>query len=60
MGLELGLFRPPNFSDKVKMRGGVAIGSDPWGSALQDVPEDVQRDALNRERTWLLIFIVDR
>lgn len=57
MGLELGLFRPPAFVD---VHLSVTTGkANPWAS-LKDVPEEVQKDALNRERTWLMAFVIDR
>ena len=62
MGLELGLFRPPAFLDKLPLANGQVqrIGNaNPW-AGLKDVPEEEQREALNRERTWLLTFVIDR
>lgn len=59
VAMELGLFRPPSFSDLIPMRNGRPQGGFPW-NALKDVPQEKQREALNRERTWLLLFIIDR
>ncbi|KAK4047607.1 Phosphatidylinositol 4-kinase pik1alpha (PI4-kinase)(PtdIns-4-kinase) [Microbotryomycetes sp. JL201] len=57
MSLELGLFRPPAFVDAhLKANAGKA---NPWVN-LKHVPEEQQREALNRERTWLLVFVMDR
>ncbi|KAL8276774.1 hypothetical protein RQP46_010830 [Phenoliferia psychrophenolica] len=57
MGLELGLFRPPAFVDQHLVANGHL--PNPWIN-LKGVPDDEQRDALSRERTWLLIFVIDR
>lgn len=57
MGLELGLFRPPAFVDQHLVANGHL--PNPWIN-LKGVSEDEQRDALSRERTWLLIFVIDR
>ncbi|KAM0789962.1 hypothetical protein ACM66B_005296 [Microbotryomycetes sp. NB124-2] len=57
MSLELGLFRPPAFVDAhLKANVGKA---NPWVN-LKHIPEEQQREALNRERTWLLVFVMDR
>ena len=57
MGLELGLFRPPPFVDEHLLHN--SNKSNPWAN-LKDIPEAEQRDALNRERTWLMVFVIDR
>ncbi|GAA93480.1 hypothetical protein E5Q_00121 [Mixia osmundae IAM 14324] len=60
LGMEIGLFRPPSFSKKLNLRvSALRSGANPW-APLADVPEGLQRDALNRERTWLLAFVIDR
>ena len=62
IGLECGLFRPPAFADKLPIQNGSVVltgSTSPW-VALEDVPEDLQRQALDRERTWLLLFVIDR
>ncbi|KAK4051785.1 hypothetical protein OIO90_004609 [Microbotryomycetes sp. JL221] len=57
MSLELGLFRPPAFVDAhLKANAGKP---NPWVN-MKHVPEEQQREALNRERTWLLVFVMDR
>ena len=57
MGLELGLFRPPAFVDEHLVNN--SNKSNPWAN-LRDVSEEDQREALNRERTWLMVFVIDR
>ncbi|GAA5953640.1 hypothetical protein JCM21900_003370 [Sporobolomyces salmonicolor] len=64
MGLELNLFRPPAFVDVHLSKPGNASKSNPWISLPKDGPEAVTDqevwDALNRERTWLMVFVIDR
>ncbi|CEQ40201.1 SPOSA6832_01807, partial [Sporobolomyces salmonicolor] len=64
MGLELNLFRPPAFVDAHLSKPGNASKSNPWISLPKDGPEAVTDqevwDALNRERTWLMVFVIDR
>ncbi|KDE06812.1 hypothetical protein MVLG_02849 [Microbotryum lychnidis-dioicae p1A1 Lamole] len=59
MGLELGLFRPPPFVDHHLSTSRNASQANPWAN-LKDVSEEEQRDAINRERTWLMGFVIDR
>ncbi|SCV73644.1 BQ2448_6074 [Microbotryum intermedium] len=59
MGLELGLFRPPPFVDHHLSTSRNASQANPWAN-LKDVEEEEQRDAINRERTWLMGFVIDR
>ena len=62
LGLEIGLFRPPAFADKLPIANGAVIttgATTPW-MAISHVPDDVQRAALDRERTYLLLFVIDR
>lgn len=58
MALELGLFRPPAWVD-AHLAAGNAGKANPWAN-IKGVSEADQRDALNRERTWLLVFVIDR
>lgn len=58
MGLELGLFRPPTFVDNHLAAHGHK--SNPWSAPVVGVSDDEQRIAVERERTWLLIFVIDR
>ncbi|KAH8918335.1 hypothetical protein BT69DRAFT_1338248 [Atractiella rhizophila] len=61
MGMELGLFRPPSFTEgRPELKYGVVKGPQAWNCLKDVVSEDVQREALNRERTWVAAFIVDR
>ncbi|GAA5871491.1 hypothetical protein JCM1840_002908 [Sporobolomyces johnsonii] len=64
MGLELNLFRPPAFVDAHLSKPGNASKSNPWINLPKDGPEAVTDqevwDALNRERTWLMVFVIDR
>lgn len=60
MGLELGLFRPVPFVDAHLSAEGNAARANPWSNLSKDIPEEEQREALNRERTWLLAFVIDR
>lgn len=57
MGLELGLFRPPAFVDDHLVSN--SNKANPWVN-LKNVAESEQREALNRERTWLMVFVIDR
>ena len=62
IGLECGLFRPPAFADKLPLQNGSVVltgSTSPW-VALEDVPQDLQRQAMDRERTYLLLFVIDR
>lgn len=57
MALEIGLFRPPEWIDiHLKQNSNKA---NPWVN-LKGVSEEEQREALNRERTWLMAFVIDR
>lgn len=58
MALELGLFRAPAWVDQ-HLAAGNAGKAAPWAN-IKGVSEAEQRDALNRERTWLLVFVIDR
>lgn len=58
MGLELGLYRPPAFVDAHLVHN--SSKPNPWINLPKDISEEEQRDALNRERTWLLVFVIDR
>ncbi|GAA5821837.1 hypothetical protein JCM3770_005556 [Rhodotorula araucariae] len=64
MGLELNLFRPVPFVDAHLSKPGNAAKANPWISLPRDGPEAVSEqevwDALNRERTWLMLFVIDR
>ncbi|KAM0752863.1 hypothetical protein T439DRAFT_184423 [Meredithblackwellia eburnea MCA 4105] len=58
MALELGLFRPPQWVDKHLVENGSK--PNPWVNLKGVATEEEQREALNRERTWLLVFVIDR
>ncbi|KAI5474642.1 Zn(2)-C6 transcription factor [Pseudohyphozyma bogoriensis] len=58
MALELGLFRPPSWVDAHLAVNGHK--PNPWINLPPTVTEDEQREALNRERTWLICFVIDR
>ncbi|BGP41663.1 hypothetical protein JCM10449v2_005654 [Rhodotorula kratochvilovae] len=64
MGLELNLFRPVPFVDAHLSKPGNAAKANPWISLPREGPEAVSEqevwDALNRERTWLMLFVIDR
>jgi hypothetical protein len=58
MALELGLFRPPTWVDTHLAQNGHK--PNPWINIPASVSEEEQREALNRERTWLICFVIDR
>ncbi|GJN92676.1 hypothetical protein Rhopal_005711-T1 [Rhodotorula paludigena] len=64
MALELNLFRPTDFVDRHLSKPGNASKPNPWITLPKDGPEAVSEqdawDALNRERTWLMVFVIDR
>jgi hypothetical protein len=61
MGMELGLFRPPSFTEgRPELKPGVVKNSAAWKAIGGIVGEEAQKEALNRERTWLLAFVIDR
>ncbi|GAA5927886.1 hypothetical protein JCM3775_002755 [Rhodotorula graminis] len=63
MGLELNLFRPAPFVDAHLSKPGNLGKANPWISLPREGPEAVSEqevwDALNRERTWLMLFVID-
>ncbi|GAA5942811.1 Zn(II)2Cys6 transcription factor [Sporobolomyces koalae] len=64
LGLELGLFRPPAWVDYHLSKPGTSGRSNPWINLPRSGPEAVGEediwDALNKERTWLMVFVIDR
>ncbi|GAA6038041.1 hypothetical protein JCM8097_007513 [Rhodosporidiobolus ruineniae] len=63
MALELSLFRPVPFVDAHLSKPGVSAQANPWATLDQralGISDEVIWDALNRERTWLLVFVIDR
>lgn len=60
MALELGLFRPPAWVDAHLAMDGNATKPNPWVNISKSVSEEEQREALMRERTWVLVFVIDR
>lgn len=64
MALELNLFRPASWVDRHLSKPGNSSKTNPWVTLPKDGPEAVTEqetwDALNRERTWLMVFVIDR
>jgi len=64
LGLEFNLFRPPSWVDYHLSKPGNSSRSNPWISLPRSGPEAVSDedvwDALNKERTWLMVFVIDR
>ncbi|GAA5955855.1 hypothetical protein JCM3765_000017 [Sporobolomyces pararoseus] len=63
-GLELNLFRPPPWVDYHLSKPGNSSRSNPWINLPRSGPEAITDedvwDALNKERTWLMVFVIDR
>jgi hypothetical protein len=64
LGLELNLFRPPAWVDYHLSKPGNSTRSNPWINLPRSGPEAIMDedvwDALNKERTWLMVFVIDR
>ncbi|GAA6022022.1 hypothetical protein JCM11491_005496 [Sporobolomyces phaffii] len=64
LGLELNLFRPPAWVDYHLSKPGNSARSNPWINLPRSGPEAITDedvwDALNKERTWLMVFVIDR
>ncbi|GAA6064356.1 hypothetical protein JCM10212_001837 [Sporobolomyces blumeae] len=64
LGLELGLFRPPAWVDYYLSKPGNSSRNNPWVNLPRSGPEAVSEedvwDALNKERTWMMVFVIDR
>lgn len=57
MALELGLWRPPQWVDEHLLANPGAM--NPWQD-IKGVSDERQRDALDRERAMLGLFVIDR
>ncbi|GAA5913599.1 Zn(II)2Cys6 transcription factor, partial [Sporobolomyces salmoneus] len=64
LGLELNLFRPPAWVDYHLSKPGNSARNNPWINLPRSGPEAITDedvwDALNKERTWLMVFVIDR
>ncbi|GAA5884889.1 hypothetical protein JCM16303_005337 [Sporobolomyces ruberrimus] len=64
LGLELNLFRPPAWVDYHLSKPGNSTRSNPWINLPRSGPEAITEedvwDALNKERTYLMVFVMDR